>query len=197
MSHSDIVKELLHKLSKNELLQDGGKSNYYRSQLNNMIGRGHDEDTMTQKIIGEINQLIPLSVLNDVIATVKVQITELKAEKVRLIEQVRGLDEALSKGTANQQQMYNSSLYQQNFQDQLAKQQQATNAAAGVAGVEVVVAAGLAEPVVYLVIDQNCLDPFVPFAKLARPHLFAQTSPLARLEASTICQLGGAHWFCG
>ena len=47
--------------------------------------------------------------------------------------------------------------------------------------VEPVGPAGLAEPVGYLVIDQNCLDPFVPFAKLARPHLFAQTSLLARL----------------
>jgi len=90
MTHSEIVSELLHKLSKNELLlQDGGKSQYYRSQLNSMMGRGNHQDT--DSIIKEIEELIPMSLLRKFADEAKKKMTALKAKETALEQQVLDL----------------------------------------------------------------------------------------------------------
>lgn len=98
MNHSDIVKDLLHKLSKNELLlQDGGNHHYYnkvnryRNQLNGLYGAGQDEDTMTTEIMGEIDKLIPISVLEQFVITAEQQISRLVTEKQRLEKEIDAL----------------------------------------------------------------------------------------------------------
>ena len=122
MNHSDIVTELLHKLSKNELLQDGGKSNYYRSQLNSMIGRGPDEDRITSEIVRDIGELIPMSVLQEFVARAKQQIDTLAAEKTALQQEIAGLNRALTEGgNANQQQIAALEEQLRTARDQLAE----------------------------------------------------------------------------
>jgi DNA repair exonuclease SbcCD ATPase subunit len=102
MTHSEIVSELLHKLSKNELLlQDGGKSQYYRSQLNSMMGRGEEEDKMTDGIIADINQLIPVSLLDRFVEEAKKTVDSLRESETSLQVEVSKLRAALGENMTN------------------------------------------------------------------------------------------------
>jgi chromosome segregation ATPase len=113
MNHSVIIQELLHKLSKNELLlQDGGNSrnsrnsvnngnqkyynrtNQYRNQLNSMYGSGAAEDRMTEGIIADIDTLVPLSVLEQFVA-------KAESEMNRLREREKTLNETIERLTAD------------------------------------------------------------------------------------------------
>jgi len=91
MSHSSVITELLHKLSKNEFLaQDGGNQrNYknakkYRNQLNQLYGAGKQEDEITDGIIADIDTLIPLSVLESFVQKAEERMAQLLADKTRL-----------------------------------------------------------------------------------------------------------------
>ena len=110
MNHSDIVKDLLHKLSKNEFLaQDGGnfsnqryynKVNGYRNQLNGLYGGGPDEDKMTMEIISDIYSLIPISVLEEFVAKAEQQMSGLLAQKQQLEAEIAALQASGAQGDA-------------------------------------------------------------------------------------------------
>ena len=91
MNHSDVVKDLLHKLSKNEFLaQDGGNKRYfnkvngYRNQLNGLYGGVGEFDQVVTEIENDIDQLIPLRLLEQYEAEVGQKVDALLAYKVRL-----------------------------------------------------------------------------------------------------------------
>ena len=114
MNHSNIVKDLLHKLSKNEFLaQDGGNSrnsrnsrnqrydnkvNGYRNQLNRLYGAGEEENKMTADIIGDIDKLIPISILEQFVNQARQQMDGLIAQKEQLEKDVKALKAEGAKG---------------------------------------------------------------------------------------------------
>ena len=105
MNQSDIVKDLLHKLSKNEFLaQDGGNQGYYnkaknyRNQLNGLYGAGREEDEMTAQIVKDFVQkaeqqmvtlLFAKTQLETEIARLKADGTQGDAAKNATIDQLR------------------------------------------------------------------------------------------------------------
>lgn len=94
MSRSAIVKSLLHKLSKNELLQNGGRNaKHYRNKLNTMYGSGKDEDDMTDEILKNLDQLIPLSVLEQYVNDSELKMKNLSEEKTKLEADIAKLKE--------------------------------------------------------------------------------------------------------
>ena len=108
MNQSDVVKDLLHKLSKNEYLaQDGGNSrnqryynrtNQYRNQLNGLYGGGKEDDDTVNEIIKDIDQLIPLSVLQEYAQKVEEKFKNLATEKNSLEERIKELTESAASG---------------------------------------------------------------------------------------------------
>lgn len=111
MNHSNIVTELLHKLSKNELLlQDGGSHtiynnvNQYRNQLNSLYGSGAEEDRMAQEIMKNIDTLIPFSVLREFVEKAELQMNTLRQNELGLRNQIAGLEKNASQSGDVQRQ---------------------------------------------------------------------------------------------
>lgn len=99
MNNSEIVTDLLHKLSKNEFLtQDGGKSRKYRNQLNSMYGSGDTENKMTDGIIADIGQLVPLSVLEQYISKAESDMNALRAKEAKLTQDIADLEATRASG---------------------------------------------------------------------------------------------------
>jgi chromosome segregation ATPase len=111
MNHSDIVQELLHKLSKNELLlQDGGNRRYYnkvngyRNQLKSMYGGGVEGDKLTTEILQNIDDLIPVSVLEEFVKQATQMKDSLLAREKDLLREINDLQAAGSAGDAQKNQ---------------------------------------------------------------------------------------------
>jgi len=112
MSHSNIVKDLLHKLSKNEFLaQDGGYQTYsnkaiqYRNQLNSLYGAGRDDDDrLVDEINQNIDQLIPVSLLEQYALEAQRKVDAFVAEQTRLTQQINQLEQAAANGDRNAKQ---------------------------------------------------------------------------------------------
>jgi len=112
MSHSNIVKDLLHKLSKNEFLaQDGGYQTYsnkarqYRNQLNGLYGAGRDvDDRLVDEINQNIDQLIPVSFLEQYAREAQTKVDKLLAEQATLEQKIIQLEQAAASGDLNAQQ---------------------------------------------------------------------------------------------
>jgi chromosome segregation ATPase len=106
MSHSNIVKDLLHKLSKNEFLaQDGGYQKYYnkakkyRNQLNGLYGGTKDEDNAkVDNIIKNIDNLIPFSLLSEYASRAELHVKRLLEEKKSLEARIKSLQEDTALG---------------------------------------------------------------------------------------------------
>jgi chromosome segregation ATPase len=106
MNHSNIVKDLLHKLSKNEFLaQDGGyqtysnKANQYRNQLNSLYGAGRGEDdAIVDEINRDIEQLIPVSLLQEYAAEAQKRVDALLAEQATLEQKIAQLEQSAASG---------------------------------------------------------------------------------------------------
>jgi len=112
MSHSNIVKDLLHKLSKNEFLaQDGGYQTYsnkakqYRNQLKSLYGAGKEDDNKLFVQINEnLDKLVPISLLEKYAAEAQKIVDVLLREKDELRKNIEELQKAAASGDLNAQE---------------------------------------------------------------------------------------------
>jgi chromosome segregation ATPase len=101
MSYSQVVADLMHKLTKNEVqYQEGGKrkhkskSKKYFNQLNSLRGGGPDEDL--EAVSEAIDQLVPKSWLDNLYETCRTKIDQIGTEKLAAETKITRLEAQLA-----------------------------------------------------------------------------------------------------